>query len=61
MIKKIEFWPDYVGSGWTAVEEGYDAEPDGETGRLCSKSPIGRGKTSREAIQDLLDQLEDQI
>lgn len=37
---------------WSAVTDDYDGAPD-------SHCPIGHGSTEQEAIQDLLDQLED--
>lgn len=45
---------------WSAVDDNsYDASYEGEdeTGHHWSSSPVGRGATEQEAIEDLLEQL----
>ena len=43
---------------WSAVTDDYEAESDSEGS--WSTHPVGRGATEQEAINDLLDQLEDE-
>ena len=46
---------------YSAVVDGtYDADWDGYAERDVSTTPVGRGETAQEAIEDLLEQLEDE-
>lgn len=47
----------YDVNDWYAIDDGYDCDCD-EDGYF-STSPMGNGRTEQEAIQDLLDQIED--
>lgn len=52
----VELQPD---NHYHAIDaDNYEAESDSEG--WWSKSPVGYGKTEQEAIDDLLDQIEDQ-
>lgn len=45
---------------WSAIDsDTFDADYDYESGQYVTKCPIGHGATEAEAIQDLLDQIED--
>lgn len=51
--------PDPYSSDWYAIDDNtYDADCDQDG--FFSLSPMGIGKTEAEAIQDLLDQIEEQ-
>jgi hypothetical protein len=53
---QTEFQPNRE---WTAIDaDTYEAESD--SFGWWSKSPVGYGKTEQEAIDDLIDQIEDQ-
>lgn len=43
---------------WSAVTDDYDCDYDDERG-FFSNCPIGHGATEQEAIEDLLEQMED--
>jgi len=50
----------FRGFDWSAIDSNtYDADFDYESGCFTSKSPQGTGATEFEAINDLLDQIEE--
>lgn len=51
--------PNPYGNEWTAVDDNYDAQWSGEEDGWTSSSPRGWGRTENEAIEDLMDQLEE--
>jgi hypothetical protein len=51
--------PNPYGNEWTAVDDNYDADWQGEEDGYVSSSPRGWGKTENEAIRDLIDQLKE--
>ena len=60
IVTTFEFPPIPVRTmDWSAVDsDTFDADFDGE--HFVTKCPIGRGTTEQEAIQDLMNQIEDQ-
>ena len=47
-------------SDWSAIDSNtFDADYDCESGSFVTRCPIGRGATESEAIEDLLDQMEE--
>lgn len=45
---------------WSAIADDYDMTDVDEEGHPYSNCPVGHGATEQEAINDLLEQLEDQ-
>jgi hypothetical protein len=42
---------------WSAVDDNYDVDCDGDG--YFSSCPVGRGRTEQQAIDDLLEQIEE--
>lgn len=51
--------PNPYGTEWSAVDGNYDASYEGPEDGWVSSSPRGWGKTENEAINDLVEQLEE--
>lgn len=59
MVKVYTDQPNPYGNEWSAVDDSYDADWQGEETGYVSSSPHGWGKTEAEAIADLIQQIEE--